>query len=242
VSHAPAGTAGFTPGLLDDSVLTAEACLLAYQVTRAPRYLAIARDVVETAQRLYWDASRGGFLDRVPVEGQGLLARAARPVRDGTLTGGNGAAAHVLLTLAALTSDSRYRARAAETLTALAGAAPGLGSLGGGYALTLDLFLEPPAQVVVVGRAEEGPTLELWRRALAAFRPGKVVLLADASRPGAPDLPPPVREKLAATGAERAPTAYVCAGVVCSLPLRDASAMVGAIRTFGTRASLGGSP
>ncbi|OGL15649.1 MAG: hypothetical protein A3F92_02535 [Candidatus Rokubacteria bacterium RIFCSPLOWO2_12_FULL_71_22] len=240
VSHRPAGAGAWTPGLLDDSVLTAEACLLAYQATRESRYLAIATDVVDTAHRLFWDAARGGFRDRAPVEGQGLLARPARPVQDAAVGGGNGAAAQVLLTLAAVTSEGRYREWAREALAALGGAVPTLGSLGGGYALALDLYLDPPAQVVVVGRGRESRTLDLWRRALAAFRPGKVVLLADAGGPPATDLPGLVREKLMLAGPEAGPTAYVCAGVVCSLPLREPGAMVDAIRTFGTREWTGG--
>jgi uncharacterized protein YyaL (SSP411 family) len=232
VAHLPGPDA---TGFLDDTVLTAEACLTAFQVAREPRYLAVAKDLAETVRRLFWDAAAGGFLDRPPVEGEGLLGRPVRPVQDGALAAGNGAAAQVLLTLAALTSERRYREWARDTLAALAGQSEGLGSLGGAYALALDLYLEPPAQVVVVGRETDPRTLALWRRALAAFRPGKVVLLSDSSRTPGPDVPEPVRAKLAAARAEPGPSVYVCAGVVCSLPLREAAATVKAIRTFGTR-------
>ncbi len=222
-------------GFLDDAVLTAESCLVAYQVTREPRYLAVAIELVETARRIYWDPASGGFLDRPPAEGEGLLEQPAHPVQDGGLAAGNGTSAQVLLALAAVTGERRYREWARETLAALAGQSEGLGSLGGALALALDLYVEPQAQVVVVGRGSDSRTLALWRRALAAFRPGKVVLLSDASRPPGPDVPEPVRAKLAASRAEAGPTAYVCAGTVCSVPLRDPAAAVKAIRTFGTR-------
>lgn len=232
VGHLP-GPAG--AGLLDDAVLTAEASLAAYQVAREPRYLAVATELAESIRRLYWDPATGGFRDRTPVDGEGLLGRPARPVQDGALAAGNGAAAQVLVTLAALTGERRYRDWARETLAALAGRAGELASVGGAYALALDLYLEPSAQVVVVGPGNDPRTLALWRRALAAFRPGKVVLLSDSRWPPGPEVPEPVRAKLAVAGAEPGPVAYVCAGVVCSVPLREAAATVKAIRTFATR-------
>jgi uncharacterized protein YyaL (SSP411 family) len=238
-SHVPAqgishvwGERGRSGELLDDQVFVAEALMTAFQVTAEARYLAAARDVLDHARRTLWDAGRGGFRDHRPPASGGPLSGESRPIQDLSVASGNGAAALALLRLHALSSAPEYREWARETLAAFAGSVARLGAQAGAYAMALDLYLTPPVQVAVVGGRSDPATVRLWREALGAFRPGKVVLLVDSA--GSPkDLPAPIQAKLRSSASRGAPETYVCAGTLCSFPTGDAAAMAELIRSFG---------
>jgi hypothetical protein len=240
-SYSPGRGIGHLPGrqskgerFLDDQVFVAEALMVAFQATAEPRWLGIARDLLEYARRALWDEKQGGFFDHLPTTKEGLLAEPTKLVQDFTVASGNGTAALALLRLYHLTSDATYRQWAEETLKTFAGSVGDLGSLAGSYSLALDVFLTPPAQVAIVGPKGHPATDRLWKAALKTFRPEKVVLLVDSTdQAAAKDLPPAIQAKLETSASKGAPEAYVCAGNICSFPTGDASKMEQLIRTFG---------
>ena len=120
--------------LLADQVQVAWACLAAREATGEARYLEIAEDLVSVLQRDFADSSSAGFFDAAATDPTApALAERARPVLDDLLPGGNGWAGRVLLRLARVTGDARYRRRAEAALEAFAGTVGGEGLRAASY-------------------------------------------------------------------------------------------------------------
>lgn len=119
-------TGGGSPvrALLQDQVQVAGACLAAYGGSGHERYLAIAQDLVAVLERDFADSGAGGYFD-APATDAAAPGDRAKPVLDELLPGANAWAARVLLRLADLTGDARYRRLAEATLEAFAGAVAG---------------------------------------------------------------------------------------------------------------------
>jgi len=115
--------------LLDDQVQVAAACLAAHRATGAPRYLEIAQDLVGVLERDFADSTSAGYLEAVATDPAALaLTERVKPVLDDLLPAGNAVAARVLLRLANVTGDARYRRRAEALIEALAATVTGAGA------------------------------------------------------------------------------------------------------------------
>jgi uncharacterized protein YyaL (SSP411 family) len=129
VRHALVGSPG--RALLDDQVQVAAACLAAREATAggaggAPRYLEIVLDLAGVLQRDFADSTSAGYLEAAATDpAAAALAERAKPVLDDLLPAGNAVAARVLLRLAAVTGDARYRRRAEAIVDALAATVTG---------------------------------------------------------------------------------------------------------------------
>ena len=125
----------------------------------------------------------------------------------------------VLLRLAALTGEGRYRTAAER---ALASVGPYLARYPTGFAqwlIALDLAHASVAEVAIVGGRLEAGTRPLLEVVDAPYRPHQV--LAGATDPGRSAVPLLAdRERR-----EGRPTAYVCRDFVCRLPVTDAAAL-----------------
>jgi uncharacterized protein YyaL (SSP411 family) len=140
VRHTVGATA---PGLLQDQVQVAGACLAAYGQTGARRYLAVAEDLVDVLDRHFSDPAGGGYFEAAAVDPAApALADPTKPVLDDLLPGANAWAARVLLQLAEATGDTRYRRRAEATLEAFAGAVAGEGVRASSYLATAQRVLD----------------------------------------------------------------------------------------------------
>jgi len=134
VRHAAAGppAAGVTTpqGLLQDQVQVASACLVAYQLSNAPRYLEVALDLAALVERSYADPL-GGYYDVAAADplpaSQAALGDRTKHVFDDVLPGANAATALLLAELAQVTGDRSYKRRAQATLEAFAGSMDGAG-------------------------------------------------------------------------------------------------------------------
>lgn len=120
------------PGLLQDQVQIAAACLAATQLSGDKRYLDVALDLAAILDRRYADPL-GGYYDAVeplppgqPVSAS-VLGDRTKHVFDDVLPGANAAAARFLAHLSEVTGDPAYRRRAQATLEAFAGGVPGAG-------------------------------------------------------------------------------------------------------------------
>jgi uncharacterized protein YyaL (SSP411 family) len=236
-----AGTPGSVGGLLEDQVHMARALLDAFEHTAEPRHLRLARETVEyvlgafqTSAGAFYDRANGATDDRA---GAGLAIPYV-PVQDAPSPAGNGVAVLVLDRLAALTGDARYRDAADRALRACAPANVPQGLSASTLALALDLHLDPPLHVVIVGPRGDPRTRRLQGAALAAYRPGTIVHVYDPSQHGlGPDstaLPVPVPARAADVGE---PRAYACTATACAAPTGDPDALREAIRTFGRPAA-----
>jgi len=201
--------------LLDDQVQAASAAIAAYQLTGAARWLDRARALADFVLERFGDKQGGGFFDTVPGAGAGLLDQPAKPIQDAPTPSANAVAASVLLRLAAITEEPRYAAAAERALVAFAGGAADAGLLVAAYFQAVDFMLNGACRIVVVDTTTTGDRLA--GSALAAYRPRKVVVHAEASP--VPGLAGPV--------------ALVCIGTACAAPVEDAAALRRTLETFG---------
>jgi uncharacterized protein YyaL (SSP411 family) len=208
-------------GSLDDQVYAAAALLDGFEATLDRRYFDAAARAMDLALDLYGDPEGGAFFDRSRLAApMGGLEVRRKPFQDSPTPSGNSCAATVLSRLYAYTGDQRFRDRATATLEAFAGVAPQYGLFAASYALALGLYLNPPAQVVVLGRSGDEQAARLEQAALAVFRFGRAVLRVTPERLSAGVLPPALAATLPHISAET-PQALVCAAGICHPPTSD---------------------
>ncbi|MFQ5883302.1 MAG: DUF255 domain-containing protein [Candidatus Methylomirabilales bacterium] len=235
MAHAYAEGKPTVPGLLRDQVQMAAALLDAFEVTGEARYLTAASDIMEYTLQAFWD-ERGAFFDTPSgSRALGVLDIQSKPFTDGPTPAANSVAAEVLSRLYYLTNQPDYQNRARETLQAFAGAAQRHGIRAATYVLALDLYLNPPAHAVIIGRRSSSKTQALWQSALRAYRPGKIVATYDPEDVAVQSLPPAVAAAVKIGQRDRKAKAYVCVGPSCSLPTTDPAEVTKLVTTFGKK-------
>jgi hypothetical protein len=205
------GVAGDSAGLLEDYACVASGLLALAGVTGSERWAPVAGELLDTVLSEFGDGT-GGFYDTA-ADGERLIFRPADPTDNATPSGAF-AAADALLSYAALTGSSRHRDAAVGALKALPAIASRYPhSAGMGLAVAQGL-LSGPAEVAIVGPADDPRTGDLLRTALHAAPPGAVFALGPGTGEEAP-IP-----LLEGRGLVRgAPAAYVCRGFTCKLPV-----------------------
>ena len=206
------GEARFDGSLADYAAL-ADGLIDLYQAGGQARYL-LAAEALADALRTRFSAADGGFYDTDGAAGD-LLFR-SRELSDGAEPSG------LSLAIRALTRLGRMLGRADLADAARAAARLGAGAVERApaavpeLAVSVDLAVAEPAQVVLAG-ASDDPRLRALRRVVGgAFLPRAVVLWASADSPLADRVP-----ELASMAAAGEPTAYVCKGFVCDRPTTD---------------------
>ena len=206
------GEARFDGSLADYAAL-ADGLIDLYQAGGQARYL-LAAEALADALRTRFSAADGGFYDTDEAAGD-LLFR-SRELSDGAEPSG------LSLAIRAMTRLGRMLGRADLADAALAAARLGAGAVERApaavpeLAVSVDLAVAEPAQVVLAG-ASDDPRLRALRRVVGgAFLPRAVVLWASADSPLADRVP-----ELASMAAAGEPTAYVCKGFVCDRPTTD---------------------
>ncbi len=197
---------------LEDYTHLAEGMLTLYEATFDERWFLAARDLMETAFRHFSD-HRGGFFD-TSDDHEDLVVR-PKGLDDNAVPSGNAMAATVLLRLAELTGERRYR-DLAEGAFALV--LDEMRKYPTGYAqwlCALDFAQSEPKAVAIVGEPELPDTKQLLDIVFAAYRPHQVVALA---RQGVASAVPLLEGRSQVDGH---PTAYVCRDFVCLLPTSD---------------------
>jgi uncharacterized protein YyaL (SSP411 family) len=86
--------------------------------------------------------------------------------------------------------------------------------------------------VAVAGPRGDARASALWKTALAAYRPGKVVVRIGSDR-GAGAMPAAARAMLASSAGSRLPLAFVCAGTACAMPVGTPAKLAEVVRDFG---------
>ncbi|MGI0149354.1 MAG: AGE family epimerase/isomerase, partial [Thermoplasmata archaeon] len=206
-------------GLLEDHVYTVDAVLAAFTATADPAYLRTAEQIMGFVLKHFWDPA-GGFVDLAPGvhESDGLTLREIRrrPVEDSPYAGANPVAALCLQRLHALTGNDEYRLRHDELLMAFAGQASRYGPVfAGTYHLAAELWVHPPADVVILGPRTNPTVRSLQAAATETYAAGKTVLVVNKDDAYVPALVEPMR---ATKEAKAGPVAFVCQGNVCSPP------------------------
>ena len=198
-------------GVLEDYADLAEGLLALYQVTGDERWFATARELLDVVLERFADGE-GGFFDTASDAPR--LVRRPQDPSDGVTPSGASGAAHALLTLGALTGDSRYLAAADAALATLMPLAVISPRFAGWTWSAITARLAGPFQVAIVLPPGDGGT-DLHRVALSSTSPGLVVALGEQGNSTVPllgDRP--------ALGGQ--PTAYPCRGFVCDAPVTRA--------------------
>jgi uncharacterized protein YyaL (SSP411 family) len=199
-------------GTLEDYAHLADGLLALYETTFEERFFVAARELADTILE-YFSADDGGFHDTAD-DAERLMAR-PRKLQDNAMPSGGAMATLVLLRLAALTGEGRYRSAAEGALAPIVGIASQHPT---GFAQWLRAYQLASARIVeiaIVGNPEADDTKALLNVALAGHRPNRVVALTNA-----PDtsLVPLLHDRPTIGDAA---TAYVCEGFACQQPTTD---------------------
>jgi uncharacterized protein YyaL (SSP411 family) len=231
------------PGVLDDYAFAVIACLDAYEATADLSYFRFARSIADAMVAGFFDTAAGGFFDRRGETDEqtalGILGTRRKPFQDSPTPAGNSAAAIALLRLHGYANDLSYRDKAEQTLEVYAGVAGQHGIFAATYGLAVVRFIQPPTQVVVVGK--DAAAMELYRAAVRPLGLSTAVLRLDADKVVAQNLPPALAEtipNLPQLGGGRSfdhqsvdgrSFAVLCSGFACQTPIFEVQELVGAL-------------
>ena len=219
--HAYRGGEAKAPATANDYANMIGAALALAKVTGKRSYVERAREWVDVLDRHYWAQDLGGYYFAADDTAD-LIVRPFSGQDDAT-PNANGVMVSNLMALYSWTGEERYRERAEAILRGFAAAMnENVFAHAGLLVATLDSYA--PALIVLI--VPEGADARALRRALAGVSlPGAVVQEVRAGEP----LPAssPAHGK---TAIEGKPTAYVCIGPQCSLPVTDPAALVETVK------------
>jgi uncharacterized protein len=199
-------------GVLEDYTHLADGLLALYEATFDERWFVTARELVDVVLDHFADPG-GGFFD-VADDHESLVAR-PRDAQDNATPSGSSMATRVLLRLAALTGEARYRTaaeRALGTVAPLAGRYP---TAFANWLSALDAALGDPLEIAIVGDPADPATRALLGEVWRGFRPHRV--LAASADPNASAIPLLHGRALV----DGRPAAYVCRSFACRRPVTE---------------------
>jgi uncharacterized protein YyaL (SSP411 family) len=204
---------------LEDYAFLGRGYLALYEATFDPRWL---EGAVRTAREMVRVFSRpDGMFAMAGADAESLLAPVV-DTYDGAMPSGNSAAAVLLLRLGHLTGDRDMEERGHRLLDALRGDLTRAPDAHTELLSALDFYLGPKAEIVVAGDPEDPMVKNMWRAVREAYLPNAVLALRP---PDARSIAPLIPYLEAQVALEGKPTAYVCQGYACRLPVHDAAAL-----------------
>ncbi|MES9523938.1 thioredoxin domain-containing protein [Streptomyces capoamus] len=211
------GRVGPNPGVLEDYADVAEGFLALASVTGEGVWLDFAGLLLDQVLARFTDPETGALYDTAS-DAEQLIRRPQDPT-DNAAPSGWTAAAAALLGYAAHTGSEPHRTAAERALGIVKTLGPRVPRFIGWGLAAAEALLDGPREVAVVGPApDEERTAALHRTALLATAPGAVVA---CGTPGGDEFPL-LADRVLVDGA---PTAYVCRGFVCDLPVTDPAAL-----------------
>ncbi|TAK02659.1 MAG: thioredoxin domain-containing protein [Chloroflexota bacterium] len=208
-------------GVLEDYACLADGLLALYEATFEERWFTTARTLMDTVLERFADPA-GGFFDTAD-DHERLITR-PRDVQDNATPSGGAMATYVLLRLAALTGEGRYRTAAERAIAAVAPLAARYPTAFAKWLSAIGLAMSDIVEIAIVGAPDEPGTRALLAVATGAFDPGRVVALAaDPASSVVPLL-------LGRTRLRDRPTAYVCRSFACQVPVTDPDAFAEQLR------------
>ncbi|HWS33407.1 MAG TPA: thioredoxin domain-containing protein [Actinoplanes sp.] len=212
------GVVGEPAGVLEDYGCVAEAFLAVHQVTAEPRWLDLARQLLDVALK-HFANGQGGFYDTAD-DAERLLTRPADPTDNATPSGASAICA-ALVGYAALSGETSYREAADAALATLGPMISGHPRFAGYSAAVAEAVLAGPFEIAVATTDPADPLVA------AAFRHapgGSVIVAGEPDRAGVPLL-------AGRPLSDGAATAYVCRGFVCDRPVTTGADLVERLRT-----------
>ncbi len=196
---------------LEDYAALILGLLALYQADFNPRWYQQAETLAGQMMERFGD-EQGGFFD-TPVEAQMVLVR-PKDLQDNATPSGNALATQALLKLAAFSGKQHYRELAEASLQRVSRMALRYPAAYGAWLSAADFALGAIRQVAIVGDLTDSRTQALLARVREKHRPNLV--LAASAFPPAPGSPPLLELRSMLAGK---PTAHVCTGFVCHLPV-----------------------
>lgn len=202
------------PGILSDQVYFAQALIDAYQTTGDRKYLEHAESLVAFMLSELQDVVDGGFYFQMfDPKAKGELLERHKPFDE------NVASAMLLTLMYYLTGYESFSEQAERTLKSTAYPQLTDTIIGVGYARALDLFMNHPVHIVVVGDRDDEETQAMVETALHTYEPRKIVQVLDPEEDG-------LTVGDVTYQSEEEPVAYVCVQKVCSPPARGNKELV----------------
>jgi uncharacterized protein YyaL (SSP411 family) len=214
-------------GVLEDYANLADGLLALYEATFEERWFATARSLADSILDRFNDPE-GGFFDTA-TDHERLVTR-PKDVQDNATPSGGAMASVVLLRLAAYTGEGRYRQAAERAIAGMTSYVTRYPSAFAMWLQAIDFSIASVAEVAIVGDPPDPLTRDLLREAQGGYTPNRVVGVRPSD--DAPTAIPLLADRVLVNGR---PTAYVCRGFACKLPvthrepLREQLAEVAAI-------------
>ncbi len=205
-------------GYAEDYAFLIAGLLELFQAGGGVEWLSWARQLQQRQDELFWDDVDGGWFSTTGNDPSVLLR--AKEDHDGAEPSPTSVSALNLITLAHLTGESAYSARATQAIESLAGRLIEQGRAVPLMAAALSASLSGGEQIVIVGSRGEPDTVSLWGAIQRRYRPFAVATLVDPQdqkRLGA-EMP----WVAAMTQIDGRATAYVCRDFVCNQPTTSA--------------------
>jgi uncharacterized protein YyaL (SSP411 family) len=226
-------------GVAADQVYLADALIDAYQATGGAKYLREARKLAAIIATEYSDPKSGLVHNRdVAVAGTVVAPQAvdAQVLYDNPTPSVQASAAVVMMKLGAITSDPGYAKLAVKLLAS----APAMANDSSGESLgTVALVLERRNRETIIAVAADANDRRadvLLDTALAAYRPGKVVIHVDRASARTGQLPQAMAAMYRAAAKDQGPLAFVCTGTACANPSHTPAGLAHTLKTFAVPA------
>jgi uncharacterized protein len=203
-------------GVLEDYAHLADGLLALYEASSDERWFTIARSLADTILERFVDPS-GGFFDTAD-DHEALVTR-PKDVQDNAVPAGSSMAASVLLRLAALTGEARYREAADGALATVTTYLTRYPTGFANWLAAAHLAVEGIDELAIVGEPSDPATRSLVAVASDGFRPN--LALAVAGDPAGSVVPLLHGREMI----DGRPTAYLCRDFACRLPVTEAAAL-----------------
>jgi uncharacterized protein YyaL (SSP411 family) len=203
-------------GVLEDHADLADGLLALYEAGHGERWFRVARSLADLIVDRFADPD-GGFFDTAD-DHERLVTRPRDP-QDNAIPSGGAMATRVLLRLHAWTGEQRYRAAAERALAGIAPLATRHPTAFAAWLSALDLALSWIDEIAIVGPADDPTTGALIATIDASWRPNAILSVWS----GAAGSAVPLLE--GRTMLDGRPTAHVCRGFACRLPVTEPAAL-----------------
>jgi len=225
-------------GLVADQVYLVDALVDAYQFSADQKYLAEAQTLATIILKNFRANGSGLLVNRDTEDASTVIAgsqASGQVFFDLPTPSVQATMAIATAKLALITGDDTY-AQAANELMASAPAMAGsmLSSTVATVGLELEYRANGEATIAIASSANDARAADLWKTALASYRPGKVVIRIGSDR-NASAMPAAARAMFASSTAKGVPLAFVCAGTACATPIAKPAKLAEVIRTFGVK-------
>jgi uncharacterized protein YyaL (SSP411 family) len=215
---------------LDDYAFFVSGLIDLFESSGEGKWLELAVRLTEEQIRIFHDVGGKGFFD-TPGTDETILVR-MKEQYDGAEPSGNSVSAMNLIRLSRMIDRPEWESLARETAANFGGTLRGRPEVLPLMTSALEWILTPPRQVIVAGPARDTRSVEMMNVLSGRYLPTTVKIPLDSGPHG--DGPRTLNQFFnTLSPAGGIPTAYVCQGFVCDLPVRDANSLAGLLDARG---------